>query len=66
MIQIHKIIPHEIDSINGTNHQHIRVISNGDADGLLILQQSSDVVCFSKNQLRQLRDTLNSLGELND
>lgn len=64
MISIYTKIPHEIDAINGTNHQEIRVMSNGESDGLFVLQQSRDVVCFSRNQLKQLRDTLNSLGDI--
>lgn len=64
MTPIYTTIPHEIDAINGTNHQEIRVMSNGDSDGLFILQQSCDVVCFSRNQLKQLRDKLNLMGDL--
>lgn len=64
LVPLYTKIPHEIDAENGTNHQEINILFNGESDGILVLEQTCDVICFSRNQLAQLRDKLNLLGDL--
>lgn len=64
IVPLYTKIPHEIDAETGTNHQEISILFNGESDGILVLEQTRDVICFSRNQLAQLRNMLNLLGDI--